>query len=232
MRLPSLLFLRLVPKPLGGIEIHLDLERLCSGLGPEEVGLPSPGPDVDVWGPRGAVVADFPDDVSPVGDVPFLYLNLLGVGVSNGDAVLLVLKDNEPGLPVPIHGPRLVGTVRPRYPHNFAFEWGQDVLSPPVSVFVFFSGRSRLVGPANAIVSDLHHGEVPGKLVNQPERGAVGVLPGIEVHPPAGDVDRRVDQRRLGQGVVFEVESALGTSLRRNERETGKDEGEDGSGAR
>jgi hypothetical protein len=61
----------LVPKPPGGIEIHLDLERLCSGLGPEKIGLPSPSPDVDVWSPRGAVVADFPDDVSPAGGVPF-----------------------------------------------------------------------------------------------------------------------------------------------------------------
>lgn len=136
MRLPSLLFLRLVPKPLGGIETHLDLERLCPGLGPEEVGLFRPSPDVDVWGPRGPVVADFPGDVFPAGGVPFLYLNLLGVGVTNGDAVLLVLKDNEPGFSVPVHGPRLVGTVRPRYPQNFAFEWGQDILPPPASVFV------------------------------------------------------------------------------------------------
>ncbi len=61
---------------------------------------------------------------------PFLYLNLLDVGVANGDVVLLVLKDNEPGLPVPVHGPRLVGTVRSRYTHDFAFKWGQDVLGP------------------------------------------------------------------------------------------------------
>lgn len=130
MRLLSLLFLCLVPKPLGGIEIHLNLERLCSGLDPEEVGLPSPCPDVDVWGPRGAVVADFPDYVSPAGGVPFLYLNLLGVGVARGDAVVLVLEDNEPGLSVSVHGPRLVGTVRPGYLHDLAFEWGQDVLDP------------------------------------------------------------------------------------------------------
>ncbi len=121
---------------LFSIEIHLDLEWLCFALGPEEVGLPSPCPDVDVWGPRGAVVADLPDDVSPAGGVPFLYLNLLGVGVSNGDAVLLVLKDNEPGLPVPVHGSGFVGTVRPPYLHSFAFEWGQDILPPPASVFV------------------------------------------------------------------------------------------------
>ena len=89
----SLLFLRLLPKPLGGIEIHLDLERLCSSLRPEEVGLPSPCPDVDVWGPRGAVVADLPDDVSTADGVPFLYLNLLGVGVARGDAVVLVLEE-------------------------------------------------------------------------------------------------------------------------------------------
>lgn len=136
MWLPSLLFLRLVPKPLGGIEIHLDLEWLCSGLGPEKIGLSSPSPDVDVWGPRGAVVADLPDDVSPAGGVPFLYLNLLGVGVANGDTVLLVLKDNESGFSVLVHRPGLVGTVRPRYLYDFAFEWGQEVLSPPASVFV------------------------------------------------------------------------------------------------
>ena len=112
MWLPSLLFLRLVPKPLGGIEIHLDLEWLCSGLGPEKIGLSSPSPDVDVWGPRGAVVADFPNDVSPAGGVPFLYLNLLGVGVANSDAVLLILKDNEPGLPILVHKSGLVGAVR------------------------------------------------------------------------------------------------------------------------
>jgi hypothetical protein len=46
-----------------------------------------------------------------------------------------------------------------------------------------------------------------------------------------------VNRRRLGQGVVFEVEGALGTGLRRHEHatgkdhETGKDEDEDGSGA-
>jgi hypothetical protein len=67
---------------------------------------------------------------------PFLYLNLLDVGVANGDVVLLVLKDNEPGFPVPVYGSGLVGTVRPRYPHNFAFKRGQDVLPPPASVFV------------------------------------------------------------------------------------------------
>jgi hypothetical protein len=213
-------------RTLLGVEIHLDLERLCSGLGPEEIGLPSPSPDVDVWGPRGAVVADLPDDVSPADGVPLLYFNVPDMSVSDGDAVLLVFEDNEPCLSIPVHGPGLVGTVRPGYPDDLAFKRGEDILSPSIPVFVLFSGCSRLIGPADAILSDFHHGEVPGQLVNQTELGTIGMLSGVEVHPAAGHVDRRMDQHRLGQGVVFEIESWLGAGLRRDEHETGKHDAE------
>ena len=175
-----------------------------------------------MWSPGGTVVTNLPDDVSSPNSVPLLYFNLSDVGVSDSDALLLVLKDNEARLAVPVHVSRLVDTVRPGYLNDPTFKRGQHVLSPSMPVFVLFSGASKLVGPTNAVFPNLHHGEVPGELIRQAELRAVGMLSGVEVHPPARNANRWVNKHRLGQGVVFDVESSLGTGLARREEETGQ----------
>jgi len=91
------------PESLFGVEVHLNLERLCSSLRPEEIGLSGPRSNVDVRGPRGTVVTHLCDDVSRPDGVSLFYLNLPDVSVGVGDAVLLIFEDYESRLSVPIY---------------------------------------------------------------------------------------------------------------------------------
>ncbi len=170
---------------------------------------------MDVRSPGSSVVTNFCDDLARPDGLAFFHANLPDVSVGNRHVFTALFEDNQAGLGVPVHRARCVGRIGPRDPDHRGLERRQNVAAPAKPVLILFPASSVSVSAGNSVASDSGDRKIASQLVDQPELRTVRVLTGPEREAICSCINRRMDEDRLGEGVVFEVQSGLGRSCLR-----------------